>query len=145
MTWEAPLEQRLEEMEPHLETADEAARLGFLRCHVAFASARLARSLGALLSMGVPICDALDACASAFWTSFEAPLRLVSQEVSRGGTLGAVLDSPMSPFPPLLGQAVAAAEPYGTVLEALARLGDHYAEISVTLLERQVLRSEAAT
>jgi type II secretion system protein F len=88
--------------------------------------ARCARSLGTLLSHGVPILKALQVVAEATGNALlRGELEQIGDQLKRGGTLSRGLRGGRL-FPPLVTHMVAVGEESGTLDRALFRIADTY-------------------
>jgi type IV pilus assembly protein PilC len=90
------------------------------------ALARFARTLGTMLTSGVPILDALQICAkTANNAVVEGELSLVRTSISEGGSLvDPIADSPL--FPPMVVQMIRVGETTGALDSMLHKIADFY-------------------
>jgi type IV pilus assembly protein PilC len=88
--------------------------------------ARFSRTLGTLISSGVPILDGLDICAKS---SGNKVVEKTVYEVRREVTAGKTLSEPMTKytvFPPMVVQMIAVGESTGSLDQMLSRIADFY-------------------
>lgn len=90
------------------------------------AVAKFTRTLGTLVSSGVPILDGLDICAKTSGNKvIEYAIKEVRQAVSEGKTIAEpLLDSGV--FPPMVNQMISVGESTGALDAMLAKIADFY-------------------
>jgi len=92
-------------------------------------SARLARTLGALIESSVPIVQSLQIIAGTLGNSFfRQSLTEASLSVQKGGQLSKFIDSYPQLYPAMVGQMIAVGEETGTMGAVLGKLADFYEE-----------------
>jgi type IV pilus assembly protein PilC len=92
------------------------------------AVARFTRTLGTLLSSGVPILDALDVVAkSAGNVIVERAIRRTSEKIREGRTMAEPL-AETGVFPPMVVQMIAVGEQTGALDQMLNKIADFYEE-----------------
>jgi len=89
-------------------------------------TARLSRTLGALLNAGIPLMQALDVVQGVVSNLFlAASVTQVVEEVRKGTSLGSAFQH-STPFPPLLSQLLKVGEETGTSADILEHIADHF-------------------
>lgn len=92
-------------------------------------SARLARTLGALIESSVPIVQSLQIIAGTLGNSFfRRSLTEASLAVQKGEQLSKFIDSYPRLYPAMVGQMIAVGEETGTMGAVLGKLADFYEE-----------------
>jgi type IV pilus assembly protein PilC len=92
------------------------------------AIARFARTLGTMLSSGVPILDSMDIVASTAGNSvIERELRKARASIAEGQTVAEPL-AKSGVFPPMVVQMIGVGEATGALDEMLAKIADFYDE-----------------
>jgi type IV pilus assembly protein PilC len=92
------------------------------------AIARFTRTLGTMLSSGVPILDSLDIVATTAGNSvIERELRKARASIAEGQTIADPL-SKSSAFPPMVVQMIGVGEATGALDEMLSKIADFYDE-----------------
>jgi type IV pilus assembly protein PilC len=92
------------------------------------AIARFARTLGTMLSSGVPILDSMDIVASTAGNSvIERELRKARASIAEGQTVAEPL-SKSGVFPPMVVQMIGVGEATGALDDMLAKIADFYDE-----------------
>ena len=90
------------------------------------AVARFCRTLGTLLSSGVPILDGLDITAKTAGNAvIEAAITQARQRIERGETIAAPLRA-TGVFPPMVSQMIGAGESTGALDTMLAKIAEFY-------------------
>jgi type IV pilus assembly protein PilC len=90
------------------------------------AVARFCRTLGTLLSSGVPILDGLDITAKTAGNAvIEAAIRQVRSRIERGETIAVPLRA-TNVFPPMVAQMIGAGESTGALDTMLAKIAEFY-------------------
>ncbi len=90
------------------------------------AVARFTRTLGTMITSGVPILDALDICAkTAGNMTIEAAISKVRQSISEGRTIAEPL-AETKVFPPMVVQMISVGEATGALDTMLAKIADFY-------------------
>jgi type IV pilus assembly protein PilC len=90
------------------------------------AVARFCRTLGTLLSSGVPILDGLDITAKTSGNAvIEAAIRNVRERIERGETIAVPLRA-SGVFPPMVSQMIGAGESTGALDTMLAKIAEFY-------------------
>ncbi|MBU4143070.1 type II secretion system F family protein [Patescibacteria group bacterium] len=92
-------------------------------------SARLARTLGALVESNVPIVQSLQIIAGTLGNSFfRRSLSEAAATIQKGGQLSKFIDTYPQLYPPMVGQMIAVGEETGTLGTILGKLADFYEE-----------------
>ena len=92
------------------------------------AVARFCRTLGTLISSGVPLLDGLDITAKTAGNAvIEAAVRLVRARIERGETISAPLRG-TGVFPPMVSQMIGAGESTGALDTMLTKIAQFYEE-----------------
>jgi type II secretory pathway component PulF len=125
LAWEGGLEHRHARRPDPQSEADKQRRMRF---EGAWATARLARSLGLMFELEAEPAAAFRACAGAFDEPWKPFLERVADGLATDASL-AVLDGPESPLPELFALAVERARADGDLPQTLARLGEYYGGI----------------
>ena len=90
------------------------------------AVAKFSRTLGTMISSGVPILDGLDIVAkTAGNRTIEKAIYNVKQSISEGKTIAEPLEK-TSVFPPMVCQMIAVGEQSGSIDAMLAKIADFY-------------------
>jgi len=90
------------------------------------AVAKFSRTLGTMISSGVPILDGLDIVAkTAGNRTIEKAIHNVKQSISEGKTIAEPLEK-TSVFPPMVCQMIAVGEQSGSIDAMLAKIADFY-------------------
>jgi type IV pilus assembly protein PilC len=90
------------------------------------AVARFCRTLGTLLSSGVPILDGLDITAKTAGNAvIEAAISQARQRIERGESIAVPLKA-TGVFPPMVSQMIGAGESTGALDTMLAKIADFY-------------------
>ena len=92
------------------------------------AVARFCRTLGTLISSGVPLLDGLDITAKTSGNAvIESAIRLVRSRIERGETIAAPLRG-TGVFPPMVSQMIGAGESTGALDTMLTKIAEFYEE-----------------
>lgn len=92
-------------------------------------SARLARTLGALVESSVPIVQSLQIIAGTLGNSFfRQSLVQASTNMQKGGQLSKFIDTYPQLYPAMVGQMISVGEETGTLGTVLGKLADFYEE-----------------
>ncbi|HVO31556.1 MAG TPA: type II secretion system F family protein [bacterium] len=92
------------------------------------AVARFTRTLGTMITSGVPILDALEICAkTAGNMTIEAAIQKVRQSISEGRTIAEPL-AETKVFPPMVVQMISVGEATGALDTMLGKIADFYDE-----------------
>ena len=92
------------------------------------AVARFCRTLGTLISSGVPLLDGLDITAKTSGNAvIESAIRLVRSRIERGETIAAPLRG-TGVFPPMVSQMIGAGESTGALDTMLGKIAEFYEE-----------------
>lgn len=94
-----------------------------------FNIARFLRNLGALLSSGLPILEALDIVSDGLGNKeYKKSVKASIDDVRQGNSLGITLGKTPRLFPPIVTQVIQVGEETGTLDTILTRLADFYEE-----------------
>ncbi len=90
-------------------------------------SARLARTLGALIESSVPIVQSLQIVAGTLGNSrFRDSLSVAATTVQKGTPLSKAIEGYAHLYPPMVGQMIEVGEETGTLGDILGKLADFY-------------------
>lgn len=92
-------------------------------------SARLARTLGAMIKSGIPIVQGLQIASGTLNNYlFRQSLQFAAQEVQKGQSLSQALKSYATIYPPIVSQMIEVGEETGSLEQIMERLADFYEE-----------------